>query len=105
MESKFKLLMGPIRKSRHEEGCRPTENYPQALLGEINGDLRARAPEDLIGLWLGHAQRTVTDLYAGGLQQDKAWRREWCERVGLGFSLVGLCGAINVVPIESVKAA
>ncbi len=66
---------------------------------------RARAPEDLIGLWLGHAQRTVTDLYAGGLQQDKAWRREWCERVGLGFSLVGLCGAINVVPIDSVKAA
>jgi integrase len=66
---------------------------------------RARAPEDLIGLWLGHARRTVTDLYATGLQQDRAWRAEWCERVGLGFSLVGLRWATKVVAIDSVKAA
>ena len=52
---------------------------------------RARVPEDLIGLWLGHAPRSVTDLYAEGLQNDRAWRREWCDRVGLGFS-VGLLG-------------
>jgi len=39
---------------------------------------RARVPEDLIGFWLGHARRTVTDLYAAGLQHDVAWRREWC---------------------------
>jgi hypothetical protein len=33
---------------------------------------RARVPEYLIGLWLGHASRTVTDLYASGLHQDQA---------------------------------
>jgi len=53
---------------------------------------RARAPEDLIGLWLGHTRRTVTDLYASGLQQDTSWRREWCDRVGLGFAMFGLHG-------------
>jgi integrase len=55
---------------------------------------RARTPEDLTGLWLGHARKTITDLYAGGLQQDISWRREWCDRVGLGFSL-GPYWAIN----------
>jgi len=48
---------------------------------------RARVPEDLIGLWLGHARRTVTDLYAAGLEHDLAWRKEWAERAGLGFTV------------------
>jgi integrase len=65
---------------------------------------KARVPEDLIGLWLGHAPKSVTDLYAGGLQHDRAWRREWCDRVGLGFS-VGLFGATKDVPIDLQKAA
>jgi integrase len=58
---------------------------------------RARVPEDLIRLWLGHAGRSITDLYAAGLQHDEAWRREWCNRAGLGFALVGPCWAINQV--------
>jgi hypothetical protein len=62
----------------------------------------ARVPEDLIGLWLGHARRTVTDLYAAGLQHDEAWRREWCERVGLGF---GLPWATNPPQVELTQAA
>lgn len=66
---------------------------------------RARVPEDLIKLWLGHSKQTVTDFYAGGLSKDLAWRREWCDRVGLGFSLIGLHGLQNVVPIDSAKVA
>ena len=59
---------------------------------------RARVPEDLIGLWLGHAPKSVTDLYANGLQHDLVWRREWCDRVGLGFS-IGPYWAINSAPL------
>jgi integrase len=66
---------------------------------------RARVPEDLTKLWLGHSKQTVTDFYAIGLQKDEAWRREWCERAGLGFSLVGLLGLQNEVEGDSVKAA
>ena len=66
---------------------------------------RARVPEDLIKLWLGHSKNTVTDFYAGGLSKDLAWRLEWCDRVGLGFSLVGLLGLQNVVKSDSEKAA
>lgn len=53
---------------------------------------RARVPEDLTKLWLGHSKESVTDFYAGGLQNDLAWRQEWCERAGLGFGLHGLHG-------------
>jgi integrase len=65
---------------------------------------RARVPEDLIRLWLGHAARSMTDIYAVGLRDDQAWRQEWCERAGLGFQL-GHVGTKNVLPINSVKVA
>jgi integrase len=66
---------------------------------------RARVPEDLIKWWLGHSKSTVTDFYAGGLNKDLAWRMEWCDRVGLGFSLIGLLGLQNIVHIDSPKVA
>jgi len=66
---------------------------------------RVRVPEDLTRLWLGHSKQSVTDFYAGGLEKDEAWRREWCERAGLGFSLAGLLGLQNVEPINSAEAA
>ncbi len=66
---------------------------------------RVRVPEDLIKLWLGHSKQTVTDLYARGLEKDEAWRQEWCDRAGLGFTLVGLLGLQNAVAVAPEKAA
>jgi integrase len=66
---------------------------------------RKRVPEDLTTLWLGHAEKSVTDFYAGGLTKDEAWRREWCDTVGTGFSLNGLHGLQNAVQVISEKAA
>jgi integrase len=62
---------------------------------------RARVPEDLIQLWLGHASGSITDLYAEGLKEDVDWRRDWVERAGLGFLLIGLQGYIEKVVVES----
>jgi integrase len=66
---------------------------------------RARVPEDLIKLWLGHSKESITDFYASGLQKDEVWRREWCERVGLGYSVDGLLGLQSASPIDSEKVA
>jgi integrase len=66
---------------------------------------RARVPEHLIDYWTGHAKKTMTDLYAGGLMKDLAWRRQWCEQAGLGFSFLGLRGPQNVVAIDAAKVA
>jgi integrase len=48
---------------------------------------KAQVPEDLIGMWLGHAQN-LTDRYAEQLREDMVYRAEWCKRAGLGFSVV-----------------
>jgi hypothetical protein len=66
---------------------------------------RARVPEDIIQMWLGHSKQTVTDLSADGLKNDSAWRQEWCQRAGLGYSLNGLLGLYNVAAIDAAKAA
>lgn len=46
---------------------------------------RSGVPESLARIWLGHAAASLTDLYSAGLANDLAWRREWCDRAGLGF--------------------
>jgi len=47
---------------------------------------KQKTPEDLIRLWLGHGQATVTDLYVN-IDNEKAWRKKEAERVGVGFTL------------------
>jgi integrase len=59
---------------------------------------RAGVPENLIKLWLGHSQNLM-DLYAAQLRLDVAYRREWCEKAGLGFEL-GELGYKSGVPIR-----
>jgi integrase len=49
-----------------------------------------RVPWDLQKLWLGHANKDVTDRYAEQLKEDVEWRKEEAEKAGLGFKLPGL---------------
>jgi integrase len=47
---------------------------------------KQHAPEDLIRFWLGHANRSVTDVYCK-LKEDVAFRKKVAEQVGIGFDL------------------
>src|SRR5208283_5061439 len=47
---------------------------------------KQHAPEDLIRFWLGHANKSVTDVYSK-LKEDVAFRKEVAEQVGVGFEL------------------
>jgi len=51
--------------------------------------LASRVPSVLTKYWLGHSTHgDITEHYAnGGMTNDEGLRREWCERVGLGFKL------------------
>jgi integrase len=60
-------------------------------------------PSDLERCWMGHASREIGDIYSK-LKDDVQYRREWCERVGLGFS-VGLFGLQNKATLRIVKVA
>jgi integrase len=59
---------------------------------------KAGVPDDLIKLWLGHSQNLI-DLYAAQLRYDETYRREWCEKAGVGFEL-GELGYKWEVPIR-----
>ena len=45
-------------------------------------------PEDLIRFWLGHANKSVTDVYSK-LKDDVTFRKKVAEQVGIGFGLPG----------------
>jgi len=66
-------------------------------------------PWDLEKLWMGHANKSVTDKYAEQLKEDVEWRKEVAEKTGLGFSLpevlIGQLGQPNVPNVEAAKAA
>ncbi|PYT23713.1 MAG: hypothetical protein DMG58_27445 [Acidobacteria bacterium] len=64
---------------------------------------KAGVLEDLIKLWLGHSQNLI-DLYAAQLRYDETYRREWCEKAGLGFEL-GELGYKSEAPIRPLLVA
>jgi integrase len=47
---------------------------------------KQKAPEDLIRVWLGHADKSITDGYSK-LSEDVEYRKEVAEKVGVGFVL------------------
>ena len=64
---------------------------------------KAGVPDDLIKQWLGHSQNLI-DLYSAQLRYDESYRREWCEKAGLGFEL-GELGYKRMAPIRPLLVA
>jgi hypothetical protein len=57
-------------------------------------------PDSLKHFWSGHAQKHTSERYVK-LLQEREYRLEWAERIGLGFKIptsVGLPGLLRVVP-------
>jgi integrase len=65
---------------------------------------KSRVPWDLEKFWIGHANKDVTDKCLERLKDDVEYRREWAEKVGLGFE-VGTNGTKpSVVPMQQTAA-
>jgi hypothetical protein len=62
-----------------------------------------RVPWDLQKLWLGHANRDVTDRYAEQLKEDVEWRKEVAENTGLGFELPTVESSVGLLGLPSGK--
>ena len=54
-------------------------------------------------LWLGHANRDVTDRYAEQLKEDVEWRREVAENAGLGFKLPSVESSVGPLATKTEK--
>jgi len=64
-----------------------------------------RVPWDLQKLWLGHANRDVTDRYAEQLKEDVEWRKEVAENAGLGFQLPTLESSFGLLGLPKQQTA
>jgi len=68
-----------------------------------NRCVRNRVPWDLQKLWLGHANRDVTDRYAEQLKEDVECRKEVAENTGLGFELPTVESSVGLLGLPSGK--
>jgi integrase len=65
----------------------------------------------LVDYWMGHENREMGTRYAKQLVEDVEWRKQWAEKVGLGFKLkspqpgVGKPGQLLGSQTEPAKAA
>jgi integrase len=62
-----------------------------------------RVPWDLQKLWLGHANRDVTDRYSEQLKEDVEWRKEVAENAGLGFKLPSIESSVGLLGLPKQK--
>jgi hypothetical protein len=60
-------------------------------------------PWDLQKLWLGHANRDVTDRYAEQLKEDVEWRKEVVENAGLRFKSPTVEGSVGLLGLPKQK--
>jgi hypothetical protein len=44
----------------------------------------------LVDYWMGHENREMGTRYAKQLVENVEWRKEWAEKIGLGFNLTSL---------------
>ena len=68
--------------------------YRLTLLGKSD------CPDVLKHFWSGHAPKHISERYEK-LQDEREYRLEWAERIGLGFKIpgsVGQPGLLRVVP-------
>lgn len=65
----------------HRAGSHAFRRYRNTFLRN-----RTACPEGLRAYWMGHATKSMGDLY-DKIKEDEALRREWAERCGYGFIL------------------
>jgi len=100
--------LGKIRRDMNLEGGKAFHSFRRFRVSHLR---KNRVPWDLQKLWLGHANKDVTDRYAEQLKEDVEWRKQEAEKAGLGFrlptieSVIGLLGLPNQQKSELKKVA
>ena len=96
--------LGKIRRDMKLEDGKAFHSFRRFRTSHLR---KNRVPWDLQKLWLGHANKDVTDRYAEQLKEDVEWRKQEAERAGLGFKLPSLESSVGLLglPIGEKKKA
>lgn len=87
-----------IRDSLSGLGVRGFHTFRRFRIAQLD---EADCPSDLKKFWAGHALKDVTEKYGKQTTKNLLRRREWSEKVGLGFKLV----ASHCIPQPIANAA
>lgn len=84
--------LGKLRKDMQLEKGKAFHAFRRFRTAHLR---KNRVPWDLQKLWLGHANKDVTDRYAEQLKEDVEWRKQEAEKAGLGFKLPSVEGSVG----------
>jgi Site-specific recombinase XerD len=86
--------LGKIRRDMRLEDGKAFHAFRRFRTAHLR---KNRVPWDLQKLWLGHANKDVTDRYAEQLKEDVQWRKEVAESAGLGFKLPSVESSVGLL--------
>lgn len=86
--------LGKIRRDMKLEDGKAFHSFRRFRTAHLR---KNRVPWDLQKLWLGHANKDVTDRYAEQLKEDVQWRKQEAEIAGLGFKLPAFENSIGLL--------
>ena len=86
--------LGKIRREMKLEDGKALHSFRRFRTAHLR---KNRAPWDLQKLWLGHANKDVTDRYGEQLKEDVEWRKQEAERAGLGFKLPNVESSVGLL--------
>jgi integrase len=91
------VLRNGLEKIRRDVQLEPGKGFHSFRRFRTAHLRKNRVPWDLQKLWLGHANKDVTDRYAEQLNEDVEWRKEVAENAGLGFKLPTLESSVGLL--------
>jgi integrase len=86
--------LGKIRRDMKLEDGKAFHSFRRFRTAHLR---KNRMPWDLQKLWLGHANKDVTNRYAEQLKEDVEWRKQEAERAGLGFKLPAIESSVGLL--------
>jgi integrase len=92
--------LGKIRKDMKLEDGKAFHSFRRFRTAHLR---KNRVPWDLQKLWMGHANRGVSDRYAEQLKEDVEWRKEVGENAGLGFKLPTMESSVGLLGLPKQK--
>jgi integrase len=92
--------LGKIRRDMGLEGGKAFHSFRRFRTAHLR---KNRVPWDLQKLWLGHANKDVSDRYAEQLKEDVEWRKQEVERAGLGFKLPTVESSVGLLGLPKQK--
>jgi integrase len=90
--------LGKIRRDMKFEDGKAFHSFRRFRIAHLRKNLM---PWDLQKLWLGRANKDVTDRYAEQLKEDVVWRKQEAERAGLGFKLPAIEGSVGLLGLPT----